>query len=356
MYNQKFRIIKDTGLNKVIIMLLSVLWLVSCVPEREGEVVTVKGNVFSEDLGITLIHEHVLVDWIGADSTGYHRWNRDEVLERVLPYFHEMAGRGVDTIGEFTPAYLGRDPFLLAELTRLTGIQIITNTGYYGAVGNRFIPAYVFDQSAEEIAAGWIDEFENGIEGSEIRPGFLKISVAEENPLSDFHQTLLQAAAITHLQTGMPIFSHTIGDIPAYEQVALLKENGVSPEAWVWTHAQTGSLEAVKELAEMGAWISLDNVRFEPNQEPKETGSLEWYAERLNELKNAGLLDKVLISHDAGWYDAGEPNGGDFRGYTDIFDFMLSRLVDTGFTDEEILKLLVDNPARALSLGVKPLQ
>lgn len=340
---------------KIILMpSIFVLLFLSCQEaEHEQRIMTVNGAIFSSDLGVTLIHEHVLVDWIGADSTGYHRWDRADVAERVLPYLMEAAGRGVDAIGEFTPAYLGRDPFILLELSRRTGMYLITNTGFYGAVDNRFIPAYAYDETSAEIAARWIDEFHNGIDGSGVRPGFMKISVAEHSELSPLHQKIVEAAAMTHIETGMTIFSHTIGDIPALAQIELLEQLGLKPSSWVWTHAQTGTIEANIRLAEKGAWISLDNVMFDPSRDEGQEGSIDWYKDRIIALRDAGHLNKILISHDAGWYDVGEPNGGGYRGYTDIFDFLISRLLESGLTDEEIEQLLVKNPADVFSLRIR---
>lgn len=330
------------------------LFALSCQPgQTDHPVMTVSGAIFSSDMGITLVHEHVMVDWIGADSTGYHRWDRAEVIERALPYFLEARGRGIDTIVECTPAYLGRDPFILEELSRRSGIQILTNTGLYGAIDNRYIPEYAYHETAEEIAARWIDEFENGIDGSELRPGFMKISVAADEPLSELHQKILQAAAITHLSTGLLIFSHTNGDVPALEQIQLLESHGVAPHAWTWTHAQSGTLEGNLQAAEKGAWISLDNIQFNPNREPGQDGSIEWYADRIISLKETGFLDQILVSHDAGFYDTGEEDGGDFRGYSDVFDYLVPELSDRGFTDDEIMHLLVTNPKEAFGIRVR---
>ncbi|MEX2601095.1 MAG: hypothetical protein WD355_05570 [Balneolaceae bacterium] len=316
-------------------------------------VMTVTGPLDPANMGQTLIHEHVLVDWIGADSTGYHRWNRDEVTEKVLPYLQEAADHGIRTLFECTPAYLGRDPYILRELSERSGVRIVTNTGYYGAVENRFMPDHAWEESAEELAARWIDEFENGIDGSDIRPGFIKISVNGEGPLSEQHRKIVRAAAITHLATGLTIVSHTPGDEPALEQVELLMEEGVSPSAWVWTHSQAGSLEMQIQLARDGAWISLDNFNFNPARSPGDEGNLQWFLTRLSELKEEGLLDKVLISQDAGYFNPDEPNGGDFRGYSDISAYLLPALTENGFTDEEIGQLLVQNPQRAYTLRVR---
>jgi phosphotriesterase-related protein len=324
--------------------------LLSCRQEPVDDyILTVGGPVPVQETGQWLSHEHVLVDWIGADSTGYHRWDRDSVLSRVLPFFREIEQLGVKCFVDCTPAYLGRDPYLLKTLSGITGIHIITNTGYYGAVDNRFIPGHAWDETADEIAARWILEFENGIDGSGIKPGFVKIGVKEEGSLSDLHQKLVRAAALTHLKTGLPVKSHTGGDIPAFEQIGIFRQEGVSPGAFIWTHAQNGSLEKQIEAARAGAWISLDGVNISSDPESNR-GNMDWYAGRLTELKEAGVLDQVLISHDAGWYDVGEPMGGGFRHYNDIHFYLIPELSKNGFTEEEIDRLLSVNPARAFAI------
>ncbi|MDZ7720617.1 MAG: hypothetical protein U5K72_17505 [Balneolaceae bacterium] len=310
---------------------------------------TVNGPIQASEMDTTLVHEHVMVDWIGADSTGYHRWNRDDVVERVLPFFLEAKEKGVNTFFDLTPAYLGRDPFILAELAEQSGLNVITNTGFYGAVDNTYMPQLAYERSAEEISNIWIDEFENGIDGSEIRPGFIKMSVGSEQPLSELHQKIVDAAIITHLETGLTITSHTVGNIPAHEQIERLKNNGVSPTAWVWTHAQSGTLEGNLEAAKEGAWISLDNV----NDEGDGTGNIERIADRIGKLKEAGFLNQILISHDAGYYEADTENGGDFRGYTDIFDYLVPELEERGFSDEDIGQLLLQNPQNAYGIRIR---
>lgn len=323
---------------------------------EEHQIMTVTGPVPSSEMGTTLIHEHVLVDWIGADSTGYHRWNREDVVDRVLPFIKEAGDRGVETMLECTPAYLGRDPFILRELSRRSGVQILTNTGYYGAVDNNFMPAHAWEESAEQLAARWIDEYENGIDGSDIRPGFMKISVRGEGPLSDLHQKIVEAAALTHLETGLTIVSHTTGDEPARAQIEILEEAGVSPSAWVWTHSQAGTLETQIELGKKGAWISIDNFNYDPDKEPGERGNLDWFVERISDLNEAGLFDKVLISHDAGYYNPDEPNGGDFREYTDIFEYLVPALQEYGFTEDDVEQLLVRNPREAYGIRTREIQ
>jgi phosphotriesterase-related protein len=92
---------------------------ISCKPQ-EFKLITVNGEIPVEEMGICLIHEHILVDFIGADSTGYHRWEKSEVIERALPILLKDKQKGVKTFFECTPAYLGRDPLLLKELSEKT--------------------------------------------------------------------------------------------------------------------------------------------------------------------------------------------------------------------------------------------
>lgn len=319
-----------------------------CRQKAEKTIITVRGPIPAEEMGITLAHEHVLVDFAGADSTGYHRWDKDEVVEQVLPYLNEVQGLGVKTLFECTPAYVGRDPWVLLNLSEQTGMHLITNTGYYGAHGNHYIPEEFYKLSATELAQIWIDEHMHGIEGSGVKPGFIKIAVDGDDLLSPEHKKIITAAALAHQQTGLVIASHTGPDMPAFAQIEVLKSHGIDPSSFVWVHAQRGSLEGNIKAARAGSWISLDNVNAQ-----REEGSefdISWYAGRIDALRTAGLLHRVLISHDAGWYSPGEEKGGSFRGFTAIFEKLIPALEAKGFSTKEVDQLLVKNPVEAYSI------
>jgi phosphotriesterase-related protein len=319
--------------------------LLSCSQEPEQLIMTVNGPMPASQMGITLTHEHVLVDFIGADSTGYHRWDRKEVLSKVQPFLSEIQEYQVSTLVECTPAYIGRDPWLLKELSAQTGLHLLTNTGYYGAHNNLFIPAEFDQMTAEDLSLIWISEFENGIEESGVKPGFIKIGVDGNDTLSKQHRKIIRAAALTHLKTGLVIASHTGPDAPAFEQLKVLEDHGIDPSCFIWVHAQRGSLEGNLKAASLGTWISLDNLNL--NIKAGSKYDVQWYATRIQELKNAGYLNRILISHDAGWYKPGEPNGGSFRGFTGIFSDLIPALEQQGFTKEEIHVLLEVNPRNA---------
>lgn len=330
---------------KIILLFIVILFGCSETKNKVNDPLnTVKGTILPSEMGLTLIHEHVLVDFIGADSTGYHRWNKDSVVEKMLPYFLEAKEQGVKTVIETTPMFLGRDVLMLKKLADKSGLNFITNTGLYGAVNDKYLPSYAFDVSVDSLSAMWVSEYENGIENTGIRPGFMKISVDPDSMLSAVDEKIVRAAALTHVKTGMTIVSHTGPDQPAFRQLEILGEMGVSPAAWVWTHAQNGTDEGRLKAAREGAWISLDNVMQDNFIE---------YLEMIDVLKNAGYLNKVLISHDAGYYDPDADNGGAIRGYTAIFTHLLPGLEKKGYIGEEIDQLLIKNPENAYTIQVR---
>lgn len=331
-------------LKPVLIYCLTALLITQCtIKSNDSIIMSVNGPVSVEEMGESLIHEHVLVDFIGADQISEKRWDKAEVIKVVLPYLKEIKMLGGKTFIECTPNYLGRDPVLLKALSDSTGLNIITNTGYYGACNNKFLPAHV-TETADQLAARWIGEWESGINGTNIRPGFIKIGVDRGN-LSKIHQKLVTAAARTHLQTGLTIASHTGTAVPALEEIELLKREGVAPDAFIWVHAQAEKdLENHIKAAKEGAWISLDGLN---------DNNPDHYLQMLKNLKTYGLLSNALISHDAGWYSPGEVNGGKFRAYTSLFKILLPRLKAAGFSDKEIRQLLVDNPQRAFEINIR---
>jgi phosphotriesterase-related protein len=339
----------------LILFLLFGIVIITCKHDSGDYIMTVNGPVPSMQTGMTLEHEHILVDFIGADSTGYFRWDRKEVITKALPHIRDIKNRGINTFIECTPAYLGRDPLLLKDLSDQTGLNFITNTGYYGARNNLYVPESFYSSGPEQIAEIWVKEFETGIEDTGIRPGFIKIAVDPADMLSPEHRKIITAAALAHLKTGLTIASHTGPEKPAFEQISILKEYNVHPSAFIWVHAQRGTIESNIAAAKEGTWISLDNVRARADLTPGAPNSINWYADRILGLKKEGLLGKVLISHDSGWYDPAKPEGGTFSGFTDISDFLIPALREKGLTDSDIDQLLVKNPQKAFTVKIRTL-
>ncbi|MBN3583692.1 phosphotriesterase [Algoriphagus aestuarii] len=326
-------------------VLLIAFLLFSCSESETIEserINSVNGPIALDSIGLTLVHEHMLVDFIGADSVSTDRYQRDKVIEKVLPYLMEVKKYGVKTIFDCTPSYLAKDPELLKILSEKSGIQFITNTGFYGAVGGKYLPGFVFQENASQLADRWIGEFEKGIDNTEIKPGFIKISVNEEEPLREVDAKLVRAAGITHENTGLLIYSHTGTWNTAKQEVEILQKMGIDPSAFVWVHAQAEQdFQNYLTAAQLGVWISLDGIGW----------GLQEYEDRLLFAKENGILEHVLISHDAGWYDPSKPEGGDFVPFTNIFEKLMPALNAKGFEEADWKLLLEENPKRAFGNG-----
>ena len=323
------------------------MWLLaSCTVKpslKEAEIMTVRGGLAADKLGTSLIHEHILVDFRGAKLYDPSRWRHDEVIKKVLPYLVEVKAAGCQSFFDCTPNFLGRDVLLLKKLSERSGLNIITNTGIYGGSNEKFLPDYAFEETAAQLAERWIVEANEGIDQTGIRPGFIKISV-NDTALTEISKKLISAAALTHLQTGLTIASHTGKYQAAREQLEILNGLGVDGDAFIWVHAQAESnFENYVEAIQKKCWVSLDNVS---------DGTVDDYLTRLEFLKDRKLLSNVLISHDAGWYDPDKPDG-EFRHYNTIFSTLIDRLKGIGFSSGDIETLLRKNPAKAFNPIVK---
>jgi phosphotriesterase-related protein len=322
-----------------------------CAPRQQGTsaspspsagraIETVTGPIRAETLGVTLMHEHVLVDFIGAAAVSRSRYDADAVFTTVLPHLKHVRTLGCRTLVECTPAYLGRDVQLLQRLSEASGVRILSNTGYYGAAKDKHVPPFAFTETAEQLAARWIREAERGIDETPIKPAFMKIGV-DDAPLSDIDAKLVRAAAMTYRETGLPIASHTGSGAAAMAELDLLDAAGVPSAAFIWVHAQSERDDTFHvRAARRGAWVEFDGIS---------PSSLVRHLELVQRMKAEGLLNHVLVSHDAGWYHVGEPGGGQFRPYTTIFTDFIPGLRSAGFSDAEVEELLVDNPRRALT-------
>jgi phosphotriesterase-related protein len=282
--------------------------------------------------GSVLVHEHVLVDFIGAEKASRDRYALDEVVRVATPKLLELKAHGCVRLLECTPNGLGRDPRLLARLEKETGLELWTNTGLYGAAKRSGLYDYAWKESARDLANRWVREYKQGIDG--VKPRFVKTAV-NGFPLEEIDRKLIEAAAITSLETGLPIASHTNGGAPAAEaQLEILRRLRCPLDKFIWVHAQSEkSLEAQEAIARAGAWVEFDGIS---------EASAAGHRECVLHLHSKGLLGRVLISQDSGWYRVGEPNGGNYRGYTYIYSGFLPTLPGDLWKP-----LLVDNPRRA---------
>ncbi len=306
--------------------------------QAESKVMTVRGPIPPDRLGLTLPHEHVMVDFVGADKVGPHRYDSEEVFRTVLPYLQAARKQGISGFVECTPNYLARDVRLLERFSRAADLHILTNTGLYK---EPFLPPYVFTESADQLAARWIREAEKGIDDTGIRPGFIKIAV---NPgaLIPVQKKIARAAALTSKRTGLAIACHTGHGPAALEVLGILREEKLPLSRYIFVHADGEKDRKFHvEVAKAGGWVEYDAVGWKP---------IEEHVKLVTEFLADGLIHRLLLSHDAGWYHVGESKGGEIKPFTRLLGDLMPALEKEGLTRRQRNQLLIDNPRQALQI------
>jgi phosphotriesterase-related protein len=302
-------------------------------------IMTVTGAIAPGELGLTLHHEHVMSTF-GAALARYPYYDPQRLPEIVLPYLHYLRSLGVQSLVDCTAAYFGRHPELLRRFALESGLHILTNTGYYGAADDRYVPPHAWSETADQIAARWVHEWTHSIDETGIYPGFIKTAV-DAGPLSEIDRKLITAAARTHLGTGLTIQTHT-GNNPLVAQAILeiLTQEGVHPSAWIWIHAHALSeAGSALQAAGQGAWISLDGLT---------AATADHILSLIQNLRTHDLLEQVLLSHDGDSYMNGES-----RPYHYLLTEFIPMLQLHDFSDADIHQMVVENPARAYTVNVR---
>jgi len=331
--------------------------------DRMPQIQTVLGPVKPEDLGLTLIHEHLLVDFpdethpVREDHPTPRDYDADEVVEVMRPYLVQLREAGGKTLVECTPKHLGRDAKVFQRLAEASGVQVIAATGFYY---EGYVPRYALEASVESMAKHLVREAQEGMDGTGIRPGLIKIATdadqGTDRPLSRYEEKMTRAAAQAHLQTGLPIACHTGQASVALQQLKTLAAEGVGASAFVWVHADAfiwypDSKEDIgprREAAERGAWIELDSLCGDPAMQDRQIAAVR-------DLLAAGLEQRILLSQDAGWYTVGQPRGGTPRPYHKLLTEFAPALERAGLSSDCVKRLLTDNPRQALTPVVRKL-
>ena len=281
---------------------------------------------------------NILVDFIGADKVNKNCYNPDEVVEVMTPYLKEIKDFGVTGFAECTPMFIGRDAELMERFSKALDMHILTNTGMYK---EPYLPKYAFEKTDDELAQMWISEFEQGIEGTQIKPGFIKIAV---NPgsLIPIQQKIVRAAAKTSKATGATIACHSGSGIATLEALEILKSENLSPEKFIFVHAG-GESDTNYHLktAEQGAWVEYDSIG---------AGEANRYISLIKMMLDKGYGGKLLLSQDAGWYNVGDPKGGNIRNFAYIIKDFIPLMENSGIDKDTINKFFIDNPAKALQI------
>jgi phosphotriesterase-related protein len=307
---------------------------------------TVLGPVDTAELGFTLSHEHVGTNAAGLRHTYPEFIDRDGIIEQSVAAMKEAYAEGVRTIVDVSTFDLGRDVRMIEEVSRMSGVQIIVATGNHLAVPRPF-----GDVSPDVIAPLYVREIEEGIEGTGIRAGIIKVA-SDRGGITPPQEVILRAAARAHNQTGTPISTHTWSpDRVGEQQVRILEEEGVDLSRVYIGHSNDDTdMDYLLGLLNRGAWLGLDRY---PGGRVAGTPDWEKRTEIAYKLIEAGFCHRIMLSHDysvpkarLGAAVQEERRRANPDGYNFILRRVLPRLKELGASDQDIHQITVENPRR----------
>jgi phosphotriesterase-related protein len=302
------------------------------------EVQTVTGPVPADELGRTLVHEHVLIDMyeVSLNSVGVLIDEPTAIDELAL-----FRAAGGVTLVDQTTIGLNPDPEGLRRISLASGVTIVAGTGVYW---RRFRPPWVEALTEDELCARFVSDLTVGVGPHAIRAGIIGEVATGHRDIDAVEARGLRAAARAQHETGAPIATHAIFTRIGLEQLELLESAGARPERVLIGHADTcPSLDYHLAVLDRGAWLGFDTV----GQLDKTTD--DWRADRLALLLERGHADQLLVSSDVCKRPALVANGG--GGYSLVLDDFVPRLRARGVSEGVIDQLLVDNPRRFLTGG-----
>ena len=308
---------------------------------------TVRGPVELDDLGRTLMHEHVFImqpealqNWGHAFGPRY--WDERERIADAVDKLTRVREAGITTIVDPTAPGLGRYIPRIREVAEAADLNIIVATGVYAFLE---LPNFLAYRSKEAIAELFVREIREGIDDTGAKAAFLKCAVERHGLVGDVPR-IVEAIAMAATETGAPVMVHT----NAEQRTGLLAldaltRHGVDPGRIVIAHmGDSNDLHYVKRVADAGAWIGCDRFgidHFNPLADRIRT---------LIALVQEGYADSIHLSHDAACFldfFIGNPFFADEKpDYLLISNEVLPTLLEGGVTQEQIDQMMVSNPVR----------
>jgi phosphotriesterase-related protein len=322
------------------------------------KVATVRGDVDTETLGQTLMHEHILnitpeiekeypdLSWIGG---------KDHVVRSVVETLREVKEHGIDTIVDCTALGHGRDIDAVRRINDQVDINIIVASGIYTYDHLPFFflyghPARTVDGKVEDILTDmFIRDITEGIAGSGVKAGVIK-TATDRAGVTPNVERILRAVARAHRETGVPITTHTVVETRnGLDQQRIFAEEGVDLSRVIIGHSgDSTDLEYLRTLLDAGSTIGAD--RFGLYLPDMGLPEMDVRISTLAALCAEGYSDRIVLSHDVTCYSDWEPQafGGHLKDWvqTHVTDEVVPAMLAKGITEGQVSQMMTGNPRR----------
>ena len=295
---------------------------------------TITGRIPKNELGVTMCHEHFIVDLTTVRKDGV---SKIENVEEVVPEIKLMMDLGVQAAIEVTTIDLKRDVKKLKAISEQTGLKIVCSTGFYL---DPFHPDWLRKAGKEEIAEIFINDLTKGIDNTGIKAGIIAEIASSPEAFTASERKVLEAAAMAAKKTGAAVSTHT-GRKTAQETIDILVNGGVKPDKIIIGHQDLiNDSEYHLGLLKQGVNIAFDTCG--------KSAYMSDEIRAINAVKiiEAGYGDHLLLSNDVSRKTYFVSNHK--TGYTAAMKIVVPLIKEKGASDQQIHKLLVENPSRIL--------
>jgi phosphotriesterase-related protein len=306
---------------------------------------TVNGPLEVEELGLTLIHEHFRATDEAGRMQFPHLYDEQGEWDAAMADANAVKAHGVKTVVEPSAMFLSRDAAFSKRVADESGLNVVLATGVYTY---DYLPQVLLNRDEDAIAAIFVHEIENGIQGTGIKAAFIKCA-ADAAGLTSTIEKLHRAAARASRQTGRPIMAHSR---PAggtgLEQMRIFEEEGVDPAKIQIAHTgDTDDLDYIDRLLDTGCWIGMDRYGldiFLPTERRNAT---------VLALLENGRADRMFLSQDycstIDWFPLEvqaylKANEVPKWSMTFLFEEVIPELKERGMTDDQLNQMMVENP------------
>ncbi|NLM19771.1 MAG: phosphotriesterase [Clostridiaceae bacterium] len=309
---------------------------------------SVLGKISTDQLGCVLMHEHIVCcDWSMRMAFQEKWFDYNKVVEIAVAQLKKAKENfGITTIVDGTAVNLGRDIYLIKEVSEKSGVNIIASSGmYYNE------EPYLMGKPTSYLIDLMLEECLEGIQNTNVLPGILK-TATDSYGLTELNKNLLYITSVVHRETDLPIFAHS----DSRSKVGLIQQdefqkNGVDLSRVIIGHSgDSNDLGYLVGLLTRGSYIGMD--RFGDD----EKNSLLNRCRTIAELCKRGWSKKMVLSHDFSAYiDWGnhsweKTKNADYLNldvdYTYVHRKAIPVLQELGVTEEQINDMLIENPKR----------
>ena len=321
-----------------------------------AEVETVRGTISTDELGVTLMHEHVFVLSPEIIANYPEGWGDEQAREdAAVEKLNALKAAGVDTIVDPTVIGLGRYIPRIQRVAARTDLRIVAATGVY-TYGD--VPMYFHFTGPGTTLGGpepmvdmFVRDITEGIAGTGVKAGILKCATDEKGMTPDVER-VLRAVAQAHRATGVPITTHTHAHSRrGLEQQRIFAEEGVDLTRVIIGHSgDTTDLDYLEEMIAAGSYLGMDRFGLD---------NILGFSDRVDTVARMcerGHAGKMVLAHDASCYidwlpEAALPVVLPNWHYLHIHNDVLPALRQRGVSERQIATMLVDNPRAIFSHG-----